>query len=173
MVRWPSGFCVGRVDEIPERPGPPVEVSGLRLALFRDGARWSSLIGSLPARRRLARPGLGRGGRSRLPAPPLAVQARRRPMHDDPRRGRAPVPGRDPRRRGLGARWRGRLVNRTRRRSPGLAARCARRGCEPAASGHGDDGLVQPFGLPFEHPHDPVGRLRVGASDEGCCRGRA
>ena len=34
MADW---FCVCRVDEIPEPRGRSIEVSGLRLALFRNG----------------------------------------------------------------------------------------------------------------------------------------
>jgi nitrite reductase/ring-hydroxylating ferredoxin subunit len=35
MADW---YCVGRFDEIPEPRGRAVEVSGLFLALFRDGS---------------------------------------------------------------------------------------------------------------------------------------
>jgi len=45
MADW---FCVGRLEAIPEPRGRSVEVSGLRVALFRDGAGVAAFIDRCP-----------------------------------------------------------------------------------------------------------------------------
>ena len=45
MADW---FCVGRIEEIPERRGRSVEVSGLRVALFRYGLEVVALTDRCP-----------------------------------------------------------------------------------------------------------------------------
>ena len=89
MAEW---VAVCRLDELKEGAGRSLDAPGLRLAIFRTGAEVVALSGRCPH----SGGSLGHGwieeGEVGLPAPPLALPAVRRPLHDHPGRTRPSVP---------------------------------------------------------------------------------
>ncbi len=72
MAEW---VAVCRLDELEDGAGRSLDALGLRLAVFRTGADVVALSGRCPHSGGSLGPRLDRGGRSGLPAAPLAVQA--------------------------------------------------------------------------------------------------